>query len=117
MWSAFEKEITYLQLSGNVMVTGDLNARTGEMDSGINLTFPQQYNIVDSTIEPRSSMDPVVNRCGHTLLCTPIHLLMSLSLCQNGKPSNLPSEYRNLRMKLPYFGHPRLSRIQLPKKT
>ena len=30
MWSAFEKEITYLQLSGNVMVMGDLNARTGD---------------------------------------------------------------------------------------
>ena len=39
------------------------------MDSGINLTFSQQY-IVDSTIEPRSSMDPVVNQCGHTLLDT-----------------------------------------------
>ena len=41
---------------------------------------------------------------------------MSLLLCQSGTPSNLPSEYRSLRTKLPYFGHPRLSRTQLAQR-
>ena len=49
MWAAFEWEVSYLQGKGDVIIMGDLNACTGElndwikMDQRDNIPLPHEY--------------------------------------------------------------------------
>ena len=73
MWAYFEKEISYFQMKGDLIIMGDLNARTGEkcdwieLDDRDNLPLPDEY-AVDTCIKPRVSMDKNVNSCGERLI-------------------------------------------------
>ena len=52
MWAAFEWEVSYLQGKGDVIIMGDLNARTGElndwikMDQRDNIPLPHEYTLL-----------------------------------------------------------------------
>ena len=73
MWAAFERETSYFQINGDIVVMGDLNARTGEkpdwieMDEMKGVPLPDVY-VVDDDIKPRVSMDKTVNTCGERLI-------------------------------------------------
>ena len=74
MWSAIENEITFLQERGDVIIMGDLNARTGtkqdwaEYNDIPTFSFPKDCDD-DYKIDKRVSMDHTVNsaskRCMH----------------------------------------------------
>ena len=72
MLKAFEYEISTLQASGDVIIMGDLNARTGIRKDWIDLDSVPLPNMegykIDHNIEQRVSMDKIVNRYGISLL-------------------------------------------------
>ena len=75
MWAVFKYEISHIQGRGDVILMGDLNARTGElkdwieMDQRDKVPLPHEY-IFDKYIKPRVSMDKIVNSSGQMLIDT-----------------------------------------------
>ena len=72
IWNLFEEEIAYFSTIGNILLTGDLNARTGLLpdfvnyDTDLYVPLPNGY-IIDKSI-PRQSEDAITNRYGRELL-------------------------------------------------
>ena len=73
MWENLEWEVSYFQEKGDVILMGDLNARTGEMNDWIaldqtdNLPLPYDYT-VDTENSARNSKDKIVNASGQLLI-------------------------------------------------
>jgi exonuclease III len=72
LWNLLEEEIAEFSNHGQIIITGDLNARTGNLpdyathDSDLHLPLPPDYT-VDSAMR-RKSEDKVVNNFGKELL-------------------------------------------------
>ena len=73
MWENLEWEVSYFQEKGDVILMGDLNARTGEMNDWIaldqtdNLPLPYDYT-VDTENSARNPKDKIVNASGQLLI-------------------------------------------------
>ena len=71
-FTILEDEINYYQTQGNVLICGDLNARTGTEPDLINTHgdkhIPGQINIPPPPHQHRNNLDKTVNRNGHQLL-------------------------------------------------
>ena len=72
-WNSFESEVIEFSTKGSILISGDMNARTGMLcdyvrnDSDIPIPFPLSY-IIDEDEFQRTSMDLSTNVQGRNLL-------------------------------------------------
>lgn len=77
IWDKFEHDIELYTVKGNVIVCGDLNARTGNMNDFITMDSDNNYCLLPQTyyfdrLHGRSSMDKTVSKYGRKFvnMCT-----------------------------------------------
>ena len=72
LWNILEEEIAIYSTLGNVVLTGDFNARTSSLpdyiENGVDQFIPVPSNYRVDTPVPRQSEDNVVNNYGKQLL-------------------------------------------------